>query len=559
MKKWLNTNKYILFFSLVLSILFLSPYLINSFIPLGHDTTFHLSRIEGLAQSIKDGTLIPAIYPYKNNNFGYASPLFYSDLLLILPALLYLLFNNIYWSYFFALFLATFFSSFAISKLTQTFTKATWLPFISSVLYLFCNYRITNVFVRGALGEVFATCFLPIAVLGIYNVLFSEKKSWLALVIGFSGLILSHNLSFLLACVLFFIFILINSNKLFQEKRWIPILKATITTFLLTAFFSLPMLEQLTSQKFYLNYYATSMDLKSYALPLSTYFINQATFSYQNTMASNVGPFIAIAPLFFLWFNRKKVNSFLFQCTILGYIFMILPLDIFPWEFFSFFRVLQFPWRLMIVSSTLLCLPATLSLADLPRPKLVLPITGTILLICALFRVSPVLSWSYGITPQTKYSELLDGTFSDPASTFYLRAELAGADYLPLNSLDYREASLCIQELDQSTNALSVVTCDLIKDGTVLSYSLNQAGIYILPLTYYKGYQTYFVSSDGDKVAVPTEKSMLTLVQITTKNGGTFVTEYAGTTTQHLSLFISSITLATLLIMIIKTKGALFK
>ncbi len=67
----------------------LAPYWTHG-VNLEHDTCFHLSRIEGLAQSFKDGIYMPRIYPYKNNNFGYASPLFYCDFFfLIIPALLY--------------------------------------------------------------------------------------------------------------------------------------------------------------------------------------------------------------------------------------------------------------------------------------------------------------------------------------------------------------------------------------------------------------------------------------------------------------------------------------
>ena len=75
-------------FCLVIAVLSLAPYWTHG-VNLEHDTCFHLSRIEGLAQSFKDGIYMPRIYPYKNNNFGYASPLFYCDFFLIIPALLY--------------------------------------------------------------------------------------------------------------------------------------------------------------------------------------------------------------------------------------------------------------------------------------------------------------------------------------------------------------------------------------------------------------------------------------------------------------------------------------
>ena len=66
--------------------LLMYPYLIRDLLPIEHDTFFHLSRIENLSLSIREGQFLPAVYPYENGGFGYASPLFYSDVLLIIPA-----------------------------------------------------------------------------------------------------------------------------------------------------------------------------------------------------------------------------------------------------------------------------------------------------------------------------------------------------------------------------------------------------------------------------------------------------------------------------------------
>lgn len=550
MTTYLIKNKKLIIFSLFISFIFLFPYFSKSFIPLGHDSLFHFSRIEGLARSIQDGTWIPSLYPYKNNNFGYASPLFYNDLLLTLPALFYLAFNNIFYSYLLTLFICTFFTSLSMMFLIQKFTNHPWVPYISSILYLFCNYRITNIYNRGALGEVFATAFLPLVILGIYTVIFEKDKSWKWLVIGFSGLLLSHNLSFLLACLTFLIFILINLKRILFEKRWISILKAVFLTFLLTAFFTLPMLEQILSQSFYLHYYGSSTQLENYALPLSSFFINRATFGYNNIMGVNVGVFLAFLPLlYFLLKRRKKMNKFVFQCIILGYIFMILPWDIFPWKHLFFLRILQFPWRLTLIASILLCIPASLYFTYVSqKSKSVLYLLLMFLILDAVYRIAPVLSWDRGITPTTQYTEFIDGTFSDPMGTFYLYAELAGADYLPIAPLDYREASSCIQKIT-ATSDLEESECTLNKEATSLFFELDSEGTYILPLTYYKGYQTWLLDDEGNKIQrIPTSKSYLSLVQITTTEKGHFVCEYSGTLIQHLSRAISFITLLLLIL-----------
>ena len=90
LKEFFKNNRYILVWSLVLTLVLMFPYVIRGFTPVEHDTFFHLSRIEHLSRSIRNGQFFPGIYPEENFGFGYASPLFYSDFFLIPPALLHL-------------------------------------------------------------------------------------------------------------------------------------------------------------------------------------------------------------------------------------------------------------------------------------------------------------------------------------------------------------------------------------------------------------------------------------------------------------------------------------
>ena len=82
---WIRKHPVIfkLLLALVLATTFNIPYLTKDFLGIEHDTFFHLSRITGLADSIREGNLFPCIYPNKNNGFGYASPLFYCDFFIL--------------------------------------------------------------------------------------------------------------------------------------------------------------------------------------------------------------------------------------------------------------------------------------------------------------------------------------------------------------------------------------------------------------------------------------------------------------------------------------------
>ena len=165
-------------FCLVIALLSLAPYWTHG-VNLEHDTCFHLSRIEGLARSFKDGNYMPRIYPYKNNNFGYASPLFYCDFFLIIPALLYNAGLSLARSYQFLLLLCSFFSAWYMGKLTMKLSRQQPAMYLAAFLYVFSLYRFTDIYVRGALGEVLAFVFMPVALIGIYEVLWGDEKNGL--------------------------------------------------------------------------------------------------------------------------------------------------------------------------------------------------------------------------------------------------------------------------------------------------------------------------------------------------------------------------------------------
>ena len=72
-KEYLRKNRYFIVTSLILTLVIMFPYITRRFTPVEHDTFFHLSRIEQLSKSIRNGQFLPAHYPEENFGFGYAS------------------------------------------------------------------------------------------------------------------------------------------------------------------------------------------------------------------------------------------------------------------------------------------------------------------------------------------------------------------------------------------------------------------------------------------------------------------------------------------------------
>lgn len=561
MKLWLKQNYKYLLFSLIITIIFAYPFLIKDFLPLEHDTLFHLSRIEGLAQSFKDGVFLPRIYPYKNMNFGYGSPMFYSDFFLIIPALLYNLGISVSVCYVFIIMIFTFLSSYFAMKLCRVVTNNNYAPYIAGTLYLFSNYRITDVYVRSSLGEVMGFAFLPLVLLGIYYVLYTDTKKWYYLAIGFTCLALTHNITFVLACILFIFFLIVRIKHWIHSKEIIiAIFKAFIVSLGCSAFFIFPMLEQMTSQNFYLSYYTSTSSLADSSVELWKYFANTTVFGYGThgyakdmSMLLNPGYFMMIIPIVYLFRKKENKNPFILHSLILGYIFLLLPLDIFPWEYMVFFGLIQFTWRLIMLATCCLIIPASIALFDFKIKPLLITIVCCVLLIGeGVWHIYPVLTRTTGINYDTSYESLIDGSIIDPFySAFYVRVELAGADYLPEGSPDYRELS------NEVTDSLgNSVSSSLTREGTnLLIENIKPNQSYILPITYYLGYQVYALDAQGEIIdKVSTYKANNTLVGFNANDATTYLCRYDETPIQKYSLYVSLVTGITILFLLIKKK-----
>ena len=235
-----HKHPYFILIALITACIFCIPYFVKDLLPVEHDTFFHLSRIEGLAKAIQHGDYLPAVYPEKNGMFGYTSPLFYCDIFLYPPALLYIAHVPLSICYKILIFTETFLAAYTIQCLVYRISVSFTAGTLACFAYTFANYHVTDVYVRGALGEVQAMVFLPALLEGLYILFYEEDTRHYGLIIaGLSCLVLTHNLTFLLAVVLCIVFFLCNLQK---KEACISFLKASFLAFLFTAFFSIPML-----------------------------------------------------------------------------------------------------------------------------------------------------------------------------------------------------------------------------------------------------------------------------------------------------------------------------
>ena len=264
-----------------------------------------------------------------------------------------------------------------------------------SMIYTFSLYRFANVFCRQALGEIIAMVFLPIIILGLYNIIAGDySKKWPALAIGITGLMFTHFLSVLLAFIsLVFVFLInlpLADNKL---TRFTALIKAGFVTLLLS-FASIISLITSAPGLFFLS--GNIDTLVASALSMS----QRNMMSLTNQPVSyclGLSILAAIPITFYLmihaWFKNRSLlrqNDSFFAVSIFctGILTALISTNVFPWYSLndSLLMVILFAWRLNAISTVMISFSLGFFLKDISVSKqgvslrLLLPVLSIILL-----------------------------------------------------------------------------------------------------------------------------------------------------------------------------------
>jgi hypothetical protein len=176
--------------------------------------------------------------------YGFGMPLFnfYAPLPYFFGAIFYLLGFNLVVSIKFLYLLVTLITLIGAFKLGKRLS-GNWGGIILAGALTLAPYRALNIFVRGALSEVFAMAFFPWVILAIYQIIDSKEnenkrlfKAYLLLFVSLSAIILSHNLSALMFIPLAFLWAIFIAKR---KQLW-SIIKVFSLSFFATAFYTLP-------------------------------------------------------------------------------------------------------------------------------------------------------------------------------------------------------------------------------------------------------------------------------------------------------------------------------
>ena len=223
-----------------------------NFLYTGHDLRFHCYRIWALAQSLAEGQFPVRMFTAGFNGYGAATPQYYCDLFLYLPALLYRAFMPLqacYQVYVVLCNAATMllaYYSFARISGHKLYGAA------AAFAYTLCAYRLTNLLLRAAVGEYTAMMFLPLVALGAWAIArqpHPAARDWLPLALGMAGIVQSHLLTALLAAAFLAVFWLACLPAMLRPPRLRAAAKAAAVAAGLSAWFLLPCVDALRHER----------------------------------------------------------------------------------------------------------------------------------------------------------------------------------------------------------------------------------------------------------------------------------------------------------------------
>ncbi len=318
-------------------------------IPNGHDLYYHLSRLHAMNVNLHLGEFPSMINHEALCGYGYATGLFYPDLLLY-PALLLMQCGiGMITAYKLFIVMEILAISFSAYYCAIKISGSCFGAFISAILYTWSSYLATDIFIREAFGECCFFIFMPWIILGIYEITLGDPRNFLYLSFGFAGLVCSHNLSICLMAVVCAVFMAFNVVHFLREpRRCFYLLLSPIPTILVGLAYLLPTFEQLYRLDFIIEH-EKNEDVLQRCMPFLKLVLEIPTSKMSYWYPAGIGTMMFIVALQrFRLPSVKQTAEELFRDTLLiaGFCCLLMATDMPSWEGWAKpLAVIQFPWR----------------------------------------------------------------------------------------------------------------------------------------------------------------------------------------------------------------------
>lgn len=411
-----------------------------------------------------------------------------------------------------------------------------WNSLVFSFVYTLSSYRLHDLLFRHDLGEVGAFLFLPIAMLGIYEIFYGERKrNWLFLTFGMTGIIYSHALSPVLVAILIVIIALCQILELkLHPKRLLSLLWAAICSGLLTIGYFLPMLEQLKHTTFQLT------KTQSILVKGSSSLQDSFNWSLSNIIDKpNIGLILLLASVIIIVSAHKIQNKAVRHFSIIGVATFICSTSVFPWILLNKtpFKMIQYTWRFDMIITLLL---AIFVASDPLNIFKVNTIKGLLIAFVLLLSISAgyrlIQSYSAALIPYSEYNKMSPYSIG------------GGQEYLPVGT--------DINALKTAKHQPKIISgkakiTDFRQTGTKLTFNFKNAknAEVNLPIIGYYGFQSK--DSTGQVSKLTMDKQHNNLAKITLNSKGKVVVDYYQTKIQKSARHFSAISLIIMILIMI--------
>lgn len=561
-----KNKKMLAILSIILVSICAAPPIALKQVCIGEDMLYHMLRIEELSANILSGKIFPYIHSGALDGYGYGGAFFYPELMLLIPAIFYILgidiINSVNISIVIYNILAGIISYICLKIYLEDIldkkekNKLDWIALVGAIAYIVYPYRLYNIFYRAALNEFIAMCFIPLALLSMYKIFFRKEFGyWKMLSISFSLSLLTHLGTTLLLGIVGFIFFVLNINLLFNKTFIKNILKAILCAIFATSYFLFPMIEQMLSNEFF---YTTLPKLNNAQIYANLTIDKKAAIIVGDLLSQpvlillNMFLILILVCLSKILSNKiKNKNWIILLNSLLIFIYVfIMQTDIFPWKalmtVFPPIEKIQFPFRFFVLLGILFSLIISLSLPEIKEKDLKIK---TIIVALLMFVPQVILSNKLIDEMSLNLEDLdeIDITWClacgeyipskiDPEYEKYLKARG--------NTVKIKYKDDSIEEVRRSSEESHL--------NYQLDNSNNQIESVELPLIYYKGYD---VKDNQSNIEIKESENGFIEINNIPKDKINVEIYYKGTCMQYMSRIITVVFLFCVLIYSLNRKG----
>ena len=546
--------------AILLTLFILGKVVIESSICGTNDGYLHLIKIMGVNEIIKQGQFPPIIDAGFCN--GYALNLFYNPLTTYISLICGLIVNNFALGIKIMLIIMMFVAIIFMYMFLKNVTKKTGVAVAGAIFYVTNPYYLSNIYIRGAIGESAALTFLPLLFLGLYSLFNGDRKKHYFITIAATGLILTHNITTLYAAIISFIYVIINFNKLKEKDILIKLLINILFIVVLTIFFTYPLL----LHSFSGEYVIFDSDL----MRTNGERVASGVISFKELFMEIPGQEVIfrlniiqvvlfILSIFCYRFIDKKDRKIYLSFIIFAILSVILCMTKNIWEFApDILCNIQFPWRLLGFSGFFISTIAGINLFIILKKIFKNKENGLIFVIIPIALLSLLYAYSLDYKDYTVKKD-------DNESIEFINNNINNIVYMNINR-EYMPSKTYIalyknQERIKGDNVFILEGEALIEseNKNELIYDIKLSDIkentsIEVPFLYYKGYSAYIENEKNGRKEIDVKESDYGFLKIDIPNeykNGMIKVEYKTPITYYIVYIISFVTLIGFIIYIV--------